>query len=60
MMKRSSDGGFVAFFAEVKKDLKRSSKDDFRQSDYLKVAVADESLCKPIIDKDHCPHHGQE
>jgi hypothetical protein len=44
MMKGSSDGKFLAYLAQVKKNLKRLSKDDFQQFDWLKEAVADESM----------------
>jgi hypothetical protein len=52
MMKGSSDEKFLAYLAQVTKNLKRISKHDFQRFECLKVAVADESMCRPVLEKD--------
>jgi hypothetical protein len=52
LMKGSSDSNFLATLADVNKNVKGVLTDQFQHFECLKAAVADESICRPVLGKD--------
>jgi hypothetical protein len=52
MTKGASDKAFLSYLADVKKNSKKVSKDDFQWFEALKVAERDHTICRPILGKD--------
>lgn len=55
MIEGGSDSTFAAYLLEVKKNTKRVLSDQFHQFECLKAAVANESICRPVLGK-HLVH----
>jgi hypothetical protein len=52
MTRGSSDKGFLTYLADVQKNLKRISTDNFQKFECVKAAVAVENICRPVLGKD--------